>query len=206
MRLIFIYGMPASGKLTVARELAQITGFNVFHNHLAVDMLLSIFEFGSKPFVELREEIWLSVFRRAAEHEVPGLIFTFAPEATVRAGFISSTVETIADLGGAVDFVELTCPVPELKRRIPDPARQQYKKLSSVALFEQLHAAGSFSDFAMPEPRILLDTSLRSPARAALEIARTLELSGFSAPPGNRYPEARPLQSCGQANSLGPSN
>ena len=51
MRLIFIYGMPATGKLTVARELARITGFNVFHNHLVVDLLLSIFEFGSKPFV-----------------------------------------------------------------------------------------------------------------------------------------------------------
>jgi len=183
MRLIFIYGMPATGKLTVARELARITGFNVFHNHLAVDLLMSIFEFGSKPFVELREEIWLSVFRQAAENQVPGLIFTFAPEATVRASFIPSTAKTIADSGGAVDFVELTCPMAELKRRIPDPARLQFKKLSSVALFEQLHADGSFSDFAMPEPRVSLDTSVRSPARAALEIARALELSGFSTLP-----------------------
>ena len=183
MRLIFIYGMPATGKLTVARELARITGFNVFHNHLAVDLLLSIFEFGSKPFVELREEIWLSVFRQAAEHEVPGLIFTFAPEATVRPSFISSTVKTIADSCGALDFVELTCPVAELKRRISDPARLQYKKLSSVALFEQLHADGTFTGFAMPEPRVSIDTSTCSPARAALEIARALELSGFSAPP-----------------------
>lgn len=183
MRLIFIYGMPATGKLTVARELARITGFNVFHNHLAVDLLLSIFEFGSKPFVELREEIWLSVFRQAAEHEVPGLIFTFAPEATVRPVFIPSTVETIVGSGGVVDFVELTCPVAELKRRIPDPARLKYKKLSSVALFEQLHADGAFSDFAMPEPWISVDTSTRSPARTALEVARALELSGFSAPP-----------------------
>jgi hypothetical protein len=183
MRLIFIYGMPATGKLTVARELARITGFNVFHNHLAVDLLLSVFEFGSKPFVELREEIWLSVFRQAAENSVPGLIFTFAPEATVRPAFISSTVETIAGSGGTVDFVELTCPVAELKRRIPDPSRQQYKKLSSVAQFEELHAGGSFSDFAMPEPRVSLDTSVMSPARAALEIARALELAGFSALP-----------------------
>lgn len=183
MRLIFMYGMPATGKLTVARELARITGFNVFHNHLAVDLLLSIFEFGSKPFVELREEIWLSVFRQAAENDLPGLIFTFAPEGTVRAAFISSTVKTIGGSGGSVDFVELTCPMAELRRRIPDPARAQYKKLSSVALFEELHAGGRFSDFAMPEPRVSLDTSVRPPARAALEIARALELSGFSALP-----------------------
>lgn len=152
MRLIFIYGMPGTGKLTVARDLARITGFNVFHNHLAVDLLLSILEFGSEPFVELREEIWLSVFRQAAEHEVPGLIFTFAPEETVRPVFIPSTVNSIADSGGTAEFVYHTCPVAELKRRIPDPSRLQYKKLSSVALFEQLHADGRFSDFAMSEP------------------------------------------------------
>jgi hypothetical protein len=183
MRLIFIYGLPATGKLTVARELARITGYPVFHNHLAVDLLQSVFEFGSKPFVELREDLWLSVFRKAAENRVPGLIFTFAPEATVRATFIEAVEKTLAGAGGSVDFVELTCPVAELKRRIPDPSRQQYTKLSSVALFEQLHADGIFDALVMPAARVTIDTSTCTPARAALEIARALELSGFSAVP-----------------------
>jgi hypothetical protein len=181
MRLIFIYGLPATGKLTVARELAAISGYQVFHNHLVVDMVQSVFEFGSKAFVELREQIWLSVFRQAAESRLPGLIFTFAPEATVRPQFISDTLKTVSDGGGTVDFVELTCPVEELKRRIPDASRLQYKKLSSVALFDQLQAEGVFDAFAMPEPRVSIDTSTCTPARAALEIARSLELSGFSA-------------------------
>lgn len=180
MRLIFIYGMPATGKLTVARELAIVTGYKVFHNHLAVDLLLSVFAFGSKPFVELREDIWLSVFRQAAENQLPGLIFTFAPEATVRPEFIPAAIEAVGDAGGVVDFVELTCPVAELKRRIPDASRAQYKKLSSVALFEQLQADGSFDSFSMPQPKLSIDTSTCTPARAALEIARALELSGFT--------------------------
>jgi hypothetical protein len=183
MRLIFVYGLPATGKLTVARELALITGYQVFHNHLVVDMVQSVFEFGSKPFAELREQIWLSVFRRAAESELPGLIFTFAPEATVRPEFIADTLKTVGESGGGVDFVELTCPVDELKRRIPEASRLQYKKLSSVALFEQLQANGIFAPFPMPEPRVSIDTSTCTPARAALEIARGLELSGFSARP-----------------------
>ena len=84
MRLIFLYGMPATGKLTVAQELAAVTGYRPFHNHLAVDLLLSVFEFGSPAFVELRETIWLSVFEQACRSGLPGLIFTFAPERTVR--------------------------------------------------------------------------------------------------------------------------
>ena len=176
MRLIFIYGMPATGKLTVAKELSIISGYPLFHNHLAVDLLLSAFEFGSKPFVELREDIWLSVFRHAADGNLPGLIFTFAPEATVRPEFIPATLNTMAERGGAVEFVELTCPMEELKRRVPDPSRARFKKRSSVALFEQLHADGSFHAFPMPEPRVSLDTSTCTPARAALEIARALQL------------------------------
>jgi len=182
VRLIFVYGMPATGKLTVARELAKITDYPVFHNHLAVDLLLSVFEFGSQPFVELREEIWLSVFRQAAQSAVAGLIFTFAPEPTVRREFIAETVKTLEESGGTVDFVELTCPADELKRRIPAESRQHYKKLNSVALFEQLHADGTFRAFPMPAPRISIDTSISTPPRAALEIARALEVAGLSLP------------------------
>lgn len=39
MKLLFIYGPPASGKLTVAREPAALTGYRLFHNHLVVDAL-----------------------------------------------------------------------------------------------------------------------------------------------------------------------
>jgi hypothetical protein len=180
MRLIFIYGMPATGKLTVARELGVITDYPLFHNHLAVDLLLSMFEFGSEPFVELREQIWLSVFEQAAKNNLPGLIFTFAPEATVRPSFIPAAQKRLAGSGGQVDFVRLTCPVAEVRRRVAEPSRLQYKKLASVPLFDQILAEGGFESLPMPQPRITVDTSTCTPARAALEIARALELSGFS--------------------------
>lgn len=36
MKLMFIYGPPAAGKLTVAKALCAHTGFKLFHNHLAL--------------------------------------------------------------------------------------------------------------------------------------------------------------------------
>jgi hypothetical protein len=176
MKLIFIYGLPATGKLTVAQELVAITGYRLFHNHLVVDTLLSVFEFGSPEFVELREEFWLSIFDKACRSQLPGLIFTFAPEATVRPEFIGKTISTVAAAGGEVDFIELTCPLPELKRRMGGLSRLQYKKLTSVPLFEQLHEEGSFDASYMPAPRLSIDTGNNLPARAALQIARALEL------------------------------
>ena len=176
MKLIFIYGLPATGKLTVAQELVAITGYKLFHNHLVVDLLLTVFEFGSPEFVALREEMWLSIFEQACRAQLPGLIFTFAPEATVRPDFIANTRSTVAAAGGEVDFIELTCPLPELKRRMGSLSRMQYKKLPSVPLFEQLHEEGSFDASYMPRPKLSIDTSDNQPARAALQIARALNL------------------------------
>ncbi len=177
MRLIFLYGMPATGKLTVAQELKRITGFPVFHNHLVVDLLLSTFEFGSEPFVVLREQIWLSMFEHAGRAGLPGLLFTFAPEATVRASFIPETVKLLEASGGSVDFVQLTSPIDEIRRRLGQPSRRGFGKLTSVELFDQLLAANTFERPVMPEPKISVDTNGGTPARAALEIARALRLA-----------------------------
>jgi hypothetical protein len=177
MKLIFLYGLPATGKLTVARELASLTGYKLFHNHLAVDLLLSVFEFGSPPFVTLRERIWLSVLESACQSDLPGLTFTFAPEATVCPEFIPQAIATITRNGGTIDFVELTCPLPELKRRMDSPSRAQFQKLTSIPLFEQLHVNGVFNALHMPIPSISVDTSLHSPEEAAATIATKLRIS-----------------------------
>jgi hypothetical protein len=180
MKLIFLYGQPATGKLTVAKELASLTGYKLFHNHLAVDLLLSVFDFGSAPFVQLREEIWLSVFAAACEAKIPGLIFTFAPETTVRPEFIPKAIEAVEKHGGEMIFVELTCPLDELKRRMASESRAQYRKLTDLALFEQLHASGVFSTEQMPAPTLSIHTGTHSPAEAAGAIVRELKLPSSS--------------------------
>jgi hypothetical protein len=139
-----------------------------------------VFDFGSTSFVELREQIWMSVFEQACRSQSAGLIFTFAPEATVRPGFIQRMLRVIADGNGEVDFVELVCPLAELKRRLDSPSRLQYQKLTSVSLFERLQAAGSFDASHMPKPRVSIDSSIFSPAEAAKQITQTLDLGGSS--------------------------
>ena len=174
MKLVFIHGAPAVGKLTVARELAAITGFRLFHNHLTVDLLISVFPFGSEPFITLREQIWLSFFREAAVNDV-SLIFTFNPERTVRPRFIADTSAAIESAGGAVDFVELTCAPDELENRIENPARKGFGKLSSLEQYRALSADGAFSFPELPKG-LTLDTTKISPAETAKLIAEHLSL------------------------------
>jgi broad-specificity NMP kinase len=92
MNLLFLYGPPGVGKLTVARELAARTNYKLFHNHLTVDLVYAVFDFKTRPFIELRDKIWMMVFQKAKEEKVAGLIFTFAPEESVPTDFIPNLI------------------------------------------------------------------------------------------------------------------
>lgn len=182
MRLIFLYGLPGTGKLTVARELAALTGWNLFHNHLTVDLLLSVFPFGSPKFVELREQIWLSVIDAAAASSTEGLIFTFNPENSVRQSFVDAVQSVIPKHRGTIDFVDIVCDEAVLEARLDTPNRRQMKKLLSVELFRKLRGQGVFDSPRMPEPQLRVDTTHQTPQESALQIIKELALPSVAKP------------------------
>lgn len=161
--------MPGVGKLTVARELSNLTGFKVFHNHLTVDLVASLFEFGSEPFIALREKIWLETFSQALQANFSGLIFTFAPERTVPNDFPEKVRKLIEEHGSSVIFVELKCSTEELEKRIADSSRQSYGKLNSVEFFRELSANGVFDN-----PKISADFAVETTSLSALETAQII--------------------------------
>jgi len=174
MDLVFIHGPAAVGKLTVARALAARTGLPLFHNHLVVDAAHAVFEFGSPPFRRLREMMWLAVFDEAARAG-RSLIFTFAPESTVRPQFIQEAAHSIERAGGRVRFVQLTCPVDEQERRVDAPSRAAFGKLRSVETLRRLRAEGA-QDFPPLPAEIVIDTGVMAPDAAARAIAYALAL------------------------------
>ncbi len=173
MQLVFIYGPAACGKLTVATELAALSGFRLFHNHLTVDLVSALFEFGSEPFVRLRESIWLGSFREAAE-QGQSLIFTFQPEASVRGDFPERVVSEIRSNHGQVVFIELVCAESEIERRVENASRSKHGKLRSLAAYRELRDSGAFEFPPLPEPVLQIDTGTTSPHEAARRIATHL--------------------------------
>ena len=174
MKLVFLHGPPAVGKLTIARELAVLTGFRLFHNHLTVDLVSSLFPFGSESFVLLREQIWLAAFAEATRNNL-SLIFTFNPENTVRDRFVQDAIAVVQGAGGQVVFVELTCAAEELERRIEDASRKEFGKLASVEQYRSLKDAGAFQFPKLPDG-LLLDTTNLKPAESAQLISEYIAL------------------------------
>ena len=171
MKLVVLSGRPAVGKVTVARELARLTGWRLFHNHLAVNFALSLFEFGTPGFVALRETVWFAAFRRAIADRVPAVIFTFNPENSVPQRFVDELFAELAAADSDIRIVELVAPEAEIERRLAAESRRVDGKLTDLALYRRLHDAGAFDSPVLPPAHLHLDTSTQSPAAAAARIA-----------------------------------
>ena len=73
MKLVFIIGDAAVGKMTVGQELMKITGLMLFHNHMTIEPVIEIFgRYDGKTIVEMRDLI----FKNFAASENYGMIFT----------------------------------------------------------------------------------------------------------------------------------
>lgn len=74
MKLVFIIGDSAAGKMTVGQELMKITDLRLFHNHMMIEPVLEIFGSRNHFAVNRMRDV---VFEEFAKSEQYGMIFTF---------------------------------------------------------------------------------------------------------------------------------
>ena len=132
--LLYLYGPPAVGKLTIARRIAETTGFRLFHNHLTVDAVTSVFEFGSQPFLDVLHRVRFDVFETATREGID-VVFTNSsmshrvPRVEAFLAFARRAAEVVDAAGGTTMFVRLTAPVDVLCQRVDCDDRRALRKL-----------------------------------------------------------------------------
>jgi hypothetical protein len=172
MKLLFVYGPPAAGKFTVSARVAEMTGLALFHNHLVVDTVASVFPFGSPSFVRLREQFWMNVFE-AAVAEDRSLIFTFQPEGSVSPEFAPRVVELVRRAGGEVLLVQLKLSADGQLARIANEDRAKFGKMRDAELLAKLQAEFEACERAMPAADLVIDTeTVAAEAAAAMIVAQ----------------------------------
>ncbi|HEX8266578.1 MAG TPA: AAA family ATPase [Pyrinomonadaceae bacterium] len=119
MKFIVIFGPPAVGKMTVGYELARLTGFKLFYNHMTIELVLNFFDFEEPQFHKLVSEFRKRVFEEVAASDLPGLIFTFvwAIEHESDRVFIERSCDIFREKGADIYFVELEAELSERLNR-----------------------------------------------------------------------------------------
>jgi hypothetical protein len=169
MKLLFLHGAPAAGKLTVAKALLRIVPGRLMDNHAAIDLALTIFDFGAPGFWELVHDVRRSAMNAAAEHRVPLLVTTFCyaePEDREQFGQIEAIVQRH---GGKLLPVFLHCSREEALRRVGHPDRVARRKISSGE--HLIRELDRYDLTAVPRADCLkLDTSINPADVTAQEI------------------------------------
>ncbi len=172
--LVYLYGPPAVGKLTVATELERRTTFRLFHNHLTVNAIRPVFDFGTAPFTEVLHRIRLDVFETATRNRID-VIFTnnsiwSVPDGRARfAAFAAEVRQRVVSGGGRVIFVQLDAPPDVLAARVDAASRKEHRKLLDRGRLREMLLLHDPSPLHADD--IVIDTSIASPTEAAKTIA-----------------------------------
>ena len=177
LRVVYLYGPPGVGKLTVGTALAELTGFRLFHNHLTVNLATAVFRRDTEPWRDLIRHVRRDVFSAAAREGVSLIctgVFAGTDEHTEA---IRVMLQPVYDVGGAVSYVQLVCEREEHLARVRNPSRALHHKLMDPRVVEERYAGDPTLPF---EPSLRLDTTHLPPPEAAARIAAHFELPAAS--------------------------
>ena len=177
--LLYLYGPPAVGKLTVAQAVQQIRWIPLFHNHLTVNALTTVFEFRSPAFNDVLHRVRHDVFATAIRNGI-SLIFTNSsiwaqPNGNERfLAFAEEVRESVEAHGGRCAFVRLTAGTEALLARVDSDSRRAHDKLVNPTRLAEMLAADI--EPIVPGTMSTVDTTVLEPSQAAAAILDAVEI------------------------------
>lgn len=137
MNLVLLYGPPAVGKLTIAKELSSLIGYTVFDNHMILNVLTNIFGFDHPSRKKLEKEFRLKIIDEAIKANI-NLIMT-GVIVNQNLDFYTKAVQTVEASGEKCFIVQLTASKVVLKSRVEHESRKNYNKISTKQDWENFY-------------------------------------------------------------------
>ncbi len=177
MKLIFIHGSPAVGKLTVAKALLRLVPARLMDNHANVDLARTVFDFGVPGFWELVHSSRCAALDAAAKHGVPLLVTTYCYVEPDDRAAVQEFEAILGKYGAEMLPVFLHCSREEAARRVGNPDRVERGKLTSVEGLINFVDGRDFTSVPR-EDCVKFDTEMMQPDAVAEEIVRRFALRG----------------------------
>jgi broad-specificity NMP kinase len=176
MKIIIIHGAPAVGKLTVAEELSKITRYKVFHNHLVLDLVNSVFDSKKKIFWEVVSDIRLQIVKEAIKQKIKGIIYTQSDIASDKFDFVKKIIKESERTKSSVYFVHLICSKEELSRRVKLDSRKEFNKTISIKKLKESFKKWDFETKFPFGKTIEIDNTRLSANKTAQKIKLNINL------------------------------
>ncbi|MFA6461170.1 MAG: AAA family ATPase [Candidatus Woesearchaeota archaeon] len=170
MKIVFIYGPPAAGKLTVAEELVKLTKYKLYHNHLSADLLHSVLKFRSEEYLHLNELFRSEILKAAAKQKVKGIIMTFCYAPSLDKDNVKNLIKLVNRIKGKIHFVYLRPEDEELFRRVAGESRKRYKKLKDVQKLKVSLKKWDFPPIPFTDNLLINNTNI--PAKKVAQIIK----------------------------------
>ena len=177
MKLVFIFGNAAVGKMTVGQELMKLTGLRLFHNHMATEPVIEIFGYYDREVVRRLREV---VFEEFVKSNNEGMIFTYLWSFDMQEDwdYIQHISEIFEKNGSEIYCVELVAPQEirlqrnETENRLKHKASKRDLEFSRKTLFDVdiKHRAESYEGEIPFKNYIKIDNSRLEPTEVAMMI------------------------------------
>ena len=174
MKLVFIFGSAAVGKMTVGQELAKITDLRLFHNHMTIEPVIEIFGYFNSAAINRLRQV---VFEEYAKTDNYGMIFTcmFAFDSQSDWDELEHVKDIFRPYGAEFYHVELVAPQNiRLERNVTENRLKNKASKRNVELSNQLllnddnnHRFESLPGEITFENYIKIDNSELSPEKVA---------------------------------------
>lgn len=174
MKLVFLIGNGAVGKMTVGQELMKITDLRLFHNHMTIEPVIEVFGYyDGETVIKLREVF----FEEFAKSDNYGMIFTFmwAFDSQEDWDYVEHVTDIFKKQGAEVYYVELVAPQEvrlkrnETENRLKNKASKRDLEFSGNMIRKQdeKYRLESYDGEITFENYIKIDNSNLSPEEVA---------------------------------------
>ena len=177
MKLLFLIGNGAVGKMTVGQELTKITDLRLFHNHMTIEPVLEVFGTLNRAAVDGLRRV---IFEEFAKSDNYGLIFTYmwAFDQQEDWNYVNSVMDIFRPYGTEFYCAELIAPQDvRLRRngtenRLKNKASKRDLEVSNgrILAADEMYRMESFPGELPFANYIKIDNSDLTPQEAAKQI------------------------------------
>lgn len=176
MRLIVLYGPPAVGKNTVAKELAKHTNMRVFDSTPLASTIEQAIGRDNPQFTPLLYSLQIQILNAAMRFGTQDIILTatFSTELQTDVALLQTILEAGQAHNTNVTLVHLTAKHHALTERVQQPDRRSAGKMTDPSQLQSLLGQYNYDKPFTGAPSITINTTHLTAAEVAGQVARNI--------------------------------